>query len=259
MGTHSQSYQRSSTFYSKPAKPPTPSDLYDLLGIVNLECSSLTCVGFAHTEKRRCRDPMCDFEAIDKMLEDLSDKLANGLHIFDLLVELATVTLCTSWHQGQAEDVARNWENLIDNEYAARYPQVDATHLEKLKQMLRLSEQLGFHDMSQHLRRLILAEENPKKHKAEERRRQAKERQERERKTRAAEEERKRQEEKVKQAKNLKSWEEAWNDYIKGWRLFEGMHHPGKFLLLANTMIRRKVENNPLACRIGSRGGRDGA
>jgi flagellar biosynthesis GTPase FlhF len=92
-------------------------DPIETLNIINPDRGCLTCVGYAPSCRRRCRNPVnagnrtSAFAVLDEMayLEPESDK------VYDLLYELAGYTLCLSYHQNQVGSMAKKWERQIED------------------------------------------------------------------------------------------------------------------------------------------------
>jgi len=92
-------------------------DPIETLNIINPDRGCLTCVGYAPSCRRRCRNPVnagnrtSAFAVLDEMayLEPESDK------VYDLLYELAEYTLCLSYHQNQVGSTAKKWERQIED------------------------------------------------------------------------------------------------------------------------------------------------
>lgn len=78
------------------------------------------CVGFAHTQGRRCRMPIAghNLAAAEALLDDINDDLSAGLDIEDLLWDLADRLHCKRWHgapgnNDQRSRAARAWNKQI--------------------------------------------------------------------------------------------------------------------------------------------------
>lgn len=98
------------------------SDATTLLGINNPDTRSLSCVGHAKTQHRRCRNTIAkhNVSSAETLLAGLPNISANRPMLKRQLLEIASMTLCRRWHQGQAQQVADEWYTLIETELRRR-------------------------------------------------------------------------------------------------------------------------------------------
>src|SRR5690349_13904095 len=88
--------------------------LETVLGIINPDRGTFTCVGYAPSMRRRCRNPIScsDRTFVYGLLRLLDLKAPNSYKFGVLLDEAAYRSLC--WrHGGQADNVAERWEDSI--------------------------------------------------------------------------------------------------------------------------------------------------
>jgi len=89
---------------------PALASLSDILE-VDPTASGFTCVGYAPTQGRRCRNPINqkNKRAASSLLAKGDDELNEGGDLRELFKELAPRVLCKHNHQGQAEDKVGDW------------------------------------------------------------------------------------------------------------------------------------------------------
>jgi hypothetical protein len=103
-------------------------DLWDpckLLEIVNPDRGNFTCVGYAPSQRRRCRNPIAGrnrnevYSRLDAIarLEPGSKAAAADLR------EIAARSLCVGYHQEQAGSVAAKWQQRINTTQVSKTPQ----------------------------------------------------------------------------------------------------------------------------------------
>ena len=92
----------------------TPSDV--LTNIDNSSCS-ITCVGYAPSQGRRCHNPIAAANRQDaaKILFKLSKFKLSSSRIDDLLEQLAPRVLCKRYHQNQSRLMVSQWQEDIDD------------------------------------------------------------------------------------------------------------------------------------------------
>lgn len=83
--------------------------------------SGFTCMGFAPSKGRRCRNPIAcaNRQGAAKILLEMSGLHPQSQRVDCLLEELASRLLCRRWHQDQAAGITRQWQDDIDNHQAA--------------------------------------------------------------------------------------------------------------------------------------------
>ena len=101
-----------------PRQVPT-WDGRELLEITNPDTGYTTRVGYAPSQRRRCRNPIAAHNraAADKILNKLPRVASRNPNILeDELLDLAELSLCRRYHQGQAEEVVAKWNCTIQRE-----------------------------------------------------------------------------------------------------------------------------------------------
>ncbi|KAF2476807.1 uncharacterized protein BDR25DRAFT_41267 [Lindgomyces ingoldianus] len=98
------------------------------LDIINPSKGCLTCVGYAPSCGRRCRNPInqANRASAYRLLEDLSYIDASTTDINAKLHQLAGLTLCLRFHQGQKNDIVKKWCRKIDQQQTASRISIDA-------------------------------------------------------------------------------------------------------------------------------------
>lgn len=83
--------------------------------------SGFTCMGFAPSKGRKCRNPIAcaNRQGAAKLLLEMSGLHPQSQRVDCLLEELASRLLCRRWHQDQAAGITRQWQDDIDNHQAA--------------------------------------------------------------------------------------------------------------------------------------------
>lgn len=91
----------------------TPSKV--LANIDNSACN-FTCVGYARTANRRCRNPIAasNQNKAAKLVSEMSRLDLSSPDIPELFGDLAPLVLCRRWHQDQAADMVDEWKDQID-------------------------------------------------------------------------------------------------------------------------------------------------
>ena len=94
----------------------------DLASILKLDSSSTTCVGWARTQGRRCRNPIAyhNQAAARSTLAGGDEKLRAGRSVESVLHNVAPLLLCRRWHQDQAGAVATKWCREVDSYQESR-------------------------------------------------------------------------------------------------------------------------------------------
>ena len=83
--------------------------------------SGFTCIGYAPSKGRRCRNPIACANRQDsaKILLEISKLDPQSQRVDDELEDLASRLLCRRWHQDQALDMKRQWRRNIESYRAA--------------------------------------------------------------------------------------------------------------------------------------------
>jgi hypothetical protein len=250
-----------------------------VFGITNPDTRGFTCVGYAPSCGRRCRNPIaqCNRQKVFDMLDEIALLSPNSRAVTLKLAKIAFLSLCVRNHRGQVEEVVSEWQTRISSmkphaaEAKSRRVDGDANSLQTSLRnaALRSSRQTPQTHSSQKPTTSAKtsptsAGEEQRKQGIQEKRRQEQERlrkeklkkeeeereREAEKKRRQRASERKQEEEerlkRAKAAKEKKEWEKAWKSYIEGWDIFRGMS-------LHLTHIRTGIDIRSLRYRIDSR------
>ena len=96
------------------APPWTPSDI--LTNIDNSSCS-ITCVGYAPSQGRRCHNPIAAANRQDaaKLLDQMSKLNLSSSRIDGHLEQLAPRVLCKRYHQNQFSSVVSQWQDDLED------------------------------------------------------------------------------------------------------------------------------------------------
>ncbi|OBT70763.1 hypothetical protein VF21_10462 [Pseudogymnoascus sp. 05NY08] len=220
-----------------------------ILDIINPDRGSFTCVGYAPSMRRRCRNPIArnNRDFVYGLLDLLALMDPSSGNFATLLEEAAYRSLC--WRHGnQANDIVKKWEASIvalnlpapeakgkgkqsksrtkksqsTGSYYTRYTdEYVKTEVEDLKQKEREQDR---REAQQDQQRKKRQEEQDKEKKQQERRdKEARERRQQEAQKR---------EERVQQAreqsmKERREWQQAWQNYVTKWAAFkEAKHDP---------------------------------
>jgi hypothetical protein len=249
-------YQSSFIDHKSPAWDPCAT-----LEIVNPDRGCLTCVGYAPSQRRRCRNPIAagNRSCVYKMLEALANTSPDSRSIKSQLEQIAALSLCRRYHQNQIDSVVDQWLSritLMRRRQSSQfdYEDLDTHHArpkatrgsnwqswsskshapEGKPQTSKSNSQAREQDTAERQQREDRRRREQKRREAE---RAEEERQEREREASA---ERERQNEKLRQQaaqrkreerqkqahgkaeQERKTWDQAWEDYVKGWAVFKG-------------------------------------
>ena len=98
----------------------------ELLGIINSDRCSVTCVGYAASQRRRCQNPLAtaNYQIAESILRDVGRGITDKAGLEIQLRKLAGCLLCRRWHQGQVDSMVRQWMLLIEN-FAPVEPKVE--------------------------------------------------------------------------------------------------------------------------------------
>ncbi|KIX08742.1 uncharacterized protein Z518_03399 [Rhinocladiella mackenziei CBS 650.93] len=90
-------------------------DPHATFSIINPDRDAFTCVGYARTQGRRCRNPIDQHDR--KFVYDLLDRISSlspgSGEVAKLLPQIASLSLCRRWHKDQADSIVRNWATRI--------------------------------------------------------------------------------------------------------------------------------------------------
>lgn len=104
------------TFINEPTV--TSWDARELLQIINPDNLDFCCVGYAPSQRRRCRNPIArhNRESAMLLLKSLPGLSQDVAILRKKLSHLAELALCRRWHQGQVVDVVEKWCAMIVEE-----------------------------------------------------------------------------------------------------------------------------------------------
>ena len=83
--------------------------------LVNPDRMSITCVGYAPSCRRRCRNPIAhhNVQAAKAVMRQLVGPGVKDTDLKGMLYDLAEYTLCRRYHQGQATEVSARWFGMV--------------------------------------------------------------------------------------------------------------------------------------------------
>jgi len=86
-------------------------DPYTAFELFNHDHGKMTCVGYAPSQRRRCRNPAKGkySDSLQNRLQGLLDEDPFNLHVETILRALAAGSLCTRYHQNQADRIYSGW------------------------------------------------------------------------------------------------------------------------------------------------------
>ena len=92
-------------------------DAVETLNIINPDRGCLTCVGFAPSQGRRCRNPIAQHNRTFafKILNKISNEAPDGSALVADLRKIAATSLCLRYHQGQVDSVVAEWQSKIQS------------------------------------------------------------------------------------------------------------------------------------------------
>lgn len=105
-------------------RSPLPiSTIEEIIEMDNAATGKVTCVGFATSQKRRCRNRIAasNQSLAIKTIESLPQLIYNHTELLRALQYLASLTLCRRYHQDQARSTVQNWFRTIVQESNAQY------------------------------------------------------------------------------------------------------------------------------------------
>ncbi|RFU23677.1 hypothetical protein B7463_g12662, partial [Scytalidium lignicola] len=241
------------------AKYPSHDQEWDpikVLGILNHDdgYSSMICIGYAPTKKRRCQNHTtpCNRPFIMRTLDELSKLPLDSPLVKSKLEAIASPMLCIRDHQDQKAVVLEEWYSAIrnlnskskksskshpspQNNFSEKNNRTDGTQykqggnkntsdeyqrLYNLYQKI-LAERKRWEEEQQRRREQQQKEKEQKaREEAERKAKQEKEHKEKEEKERKEREEQERKE-KAKRQPSEKNWEESWAEYQSRWATFK--------------------------------------
>jgi hypothetical protein len=86
-----------------------------VLEIINRDTRGFTCVGYAPSQGRRCRNPIaqCNRERVFDMLDTLALSPSSSRKVASMLPRIAALSLCRRYHQDQVDEVVEKWQARI--------------------------------------------------------------------------------------------------------------------------------------------------
>jgi hypothetical protein len=90
-------------------------DPKELFQLVNPDKMSITCVGYAPSCRRRCRNPIAyhNVQAAKEVMRQVVRSGISNTDLKEMLFNLAGYTLCRRYHQGQATVVSDRWFGMV--------------------------------------------------------------------------------------------------------------------------------------------------
>jgi hypothetical protein len=87
----------------------------DLFELVNPDKLAITCVGYAPSCRRRCRNAIAfhNIQAAKAVMRRLVRPGVSDRDLKEMLFNLAEYTLCRQYHHGQATEVSERWFGLV--------------------------------------------------------------------------------------------------------------------------------------------------
>ncbi|OAL57391.1 hypothetical protein IQ07DRAFT_496712, partial [Pyrenochaeta sp. DS3sAY3a] len=103
--------------YHTTSRTPTAcvlAPLWDPVAVLGL-CGDGRCVGFAPSQRRKCRNPVAyhNVESFDQVVDMISTKRPDANLLRLDLVRMAEYGLCVRNHQNQVESMVDKWSTLI--------------------------------------------------------------------------------------------------------------------------------------------------
>lgn len=90
----------------------------ELFQLVNPDKMSITCVGYAPSCRRRCRNPIAyhKIQAAKEVMRQVVRPGVSNADLKEMLFDLAGYTLCRRYHQNQATDVSDRWFGMVQRQ-----------------------------------------------------------------------------------------------------------------------------------------------
>ena len=87
----------------------------ELFQLVNPDKLSITCVGYAPSCRRRCRNPIAfrNVQAAKTVMRQAVRPGVSNTDLKEMLFDLAEYTLCQRYHQDQATNVSNRWFGMV--------------------------------------------------------------------------------------------------------------------------------------------------
>ena len=91
----------------------------DLFQLVNPDKMSITCVGYAPSCGRRCRNPIAchNIQAAKTVMRQIVRPGVSDTDLKEMLLNLAEYTLCRRYHQNQATEVSNRWFVMVQRHH----------------------------------------------------------------------------------------------------------------------------------------------
>ena len=181
MGIHSVPRYGSFDTFSHPGKTKKRWDPIETLEIINPDRNCLTCVGYAPSCGRRCRNPInqANRASAFQLLKDLENIDPSTTNIQPQLRRLAGLTLCLRYHQNQVGAVVDEWMGVLPVRNSFKMEETDDSD-DELGHLSRNELERMVKEMKEMLERGRKRQEDKDRQKCE-REREEKERREKER------------------------------------------------------------------------------
>ncbi|GAB7328350.1 hypothetical protein MBLNU13_g00340t1 [Cladosporium sp. NU13] len=90
-------------------------DPMELFQLVNPDKMSITCVGYAPSCRRRCRNPIAyrNVQAAKELMRQVVRPGVSNTDLKEMLFDLAEYTLCRRDHPDQATDMSNRWFGMV--------------------------------------------------------------------------------------------------------------------------------------------------
>lgn len=94
-------------------------DPMELFHLMNPDKMSITCVGYAPSCRRRCRNPIAyhNIQAAKAVMRQLVHPGISNTDLKEMLFDLAGYTLCRRYHQDQAMNVSDRWFDMVQRHH----------------------------------------------------------------------------------------------------------------------------------------------
>jgi len=189
MGIHSAPRYGSFDTFSHSGKTKKRWDPIETLEIINPDRNCLTCVGYAPSCGRRCRNPInqANRASAFQLLKDLENIDPSTTNIQPQLCRLAGLTLCLRYHQNQVGAVVDEWMSVLPVRNSFKMEETDDSddelgHLSRneLERMVKEMKEMLERDRKRQEDKDREKREREREREHEEKERREKERQEKE-------------------------------------------------------------------------------
>lgn len=239
-----------------------------ILGITNPDRGTFTCVGYAPSMRRRCRNPIArnNRDVVYGLLEILALTGPSSRMFAGLLEKAAYRSLC--WRHGnQVDDIVEKWEAIIialdlpapkakgkgkqSNSHAKESQSTGSYYTRYTDEYIKTEEEedLKWKEREQDRREAQQNQQRKKRQEEEqEKEKKQQERRDREARERRQQETQKRRGEREQQAreqamKERRDWQQAWQGYVTKWAAFEESKHEPRTAQQAQALIPWPVKS----------------